>query len=74
MAPGYMAADDGTVGVRATMTEAGQAVSPATWTTDNVLKWSSAEKVMRGRKAKLLAEQVIALRNLHISLSVKVAR
>lgn len=59
MAPGYLTADDGSLGVRAAMTDANQTISPTTWTTDNVLKWSAAEKLMRGRKAKLLAEQVL---------------
>lgn len=58
MPPGYMAADDGSFGVRVAMTDAPQPVHPSTWTTDNVLKWSSAEKLMRGRKAKLMADQV----------------
>lgn len=58
MAPGYMSSDEGTFGVRATMTATSHTISPSTWTTDNVLKWSASEKLMRGRKAKLLADQV----------------
>ena len=38
--------------------ESTSVVLPSTWQTDNVLKYSELERLARGRKAKLLTDQI----------------
>lgn len=64
--PGYLTADTGQFGLRTTYTDPTD-LPPTTWTSDNVLKFSASEKLMRGRKAKVLAAQVcVHSLNLHV--------
>lgn len=55
---GYIAADRGELGIRSSHT-APQPIPASTWTTDNVLKLSATERLVRGRKAALLNDQVL---------------
>lgn len=55
---GYLQKDDGRFLARTAFTDP-IAVGSDTWLSDNVLKYSATEILLRGKKAKLLQDQVL---------------